>query len=313
MLQRKETNNSIAVPLSIATGSACFPAPSKVKEGMRGVVKARFGFAGEDAYSVTPIVPISSNHSRLSTENSSYLVCALADGVYSWRKQGIDAGKFSRFLCRSIQLKSQEVVSMGVNDIEEVEETQRPTPLDLLSFASKTLKEADIKGSSTCCVCCIDGNLGTLSIGNIGDSGVLLLRRGVVVFKSEEQEHSFGYPYQLPFDSVSSTVEYSLQLFQDDIIVIGSDGVFDNLYEEDIEKIVRDTIIATEGQKLKPSTLSKKLAQQICSEAFQKSLNKTIVTPYSYAASEAFNMIYSGGKEDDITCIVVMVNDITNG
>ena len=36
-------------------------------------------------------------------------------------------------------------------------------------------------------------------------------------------------------------------------------------------------------------------------------MDKEGETPYSVAASDAFNMVYSGGKQDDITVLVIVL------
>lgn len=39
-------------------------------------------------------------------------------------------------------------------------------------------------------------------------------------------------------------------------------------------------------------------------KAFEAAMDKSGVTPYSQAATEAFDMVYNGGKPDDITVVV---------
>ena len=46
------------------------------------------------------------------------------------------------------------------------------------------------------------------------------------------------------------------------------------------------------------------LTQRLTKLAYDNSIDKRKATPYSWAASEAFNMVYSGGKKDDITVLV---------
>lgn len=41
--------------------------------------------------------------------------------------------------------------------------------------------------------------------------------------------------------------------------------------------------------------------------AFENSVDKHRLTPYSRAATEAFDMVYSGGKPDDITVLVAVI------
>ena len=41
--------------------------------------------------------------------------------------------------------------------------------------------------------------------------------------------------------------------------------------------------------------------------AYHASMDKRRTTPYSLAATDYFDMVYSGGKRDDITVVVVHV------
>ena len=58
-------------------------------------------------------------------------------------------------------------------------------------------------GSCTACVVALDRTGQTLHTANLGDSGFLLIRKGKVVHRSEEQQHYFNTPFQL---SVAPTV-----------------------------------------------------------------------------------------------------------
>ena len=42
-------------------------------------------------------------------------------------------------------------------------------------------------------------------------------------------------------------------------------------------------------------------------QAFDNSMDKSKVTPYALAASEALDTVINGGKKDDITCFVGVV------
>lgn len=50
------------------------------------------------------------------------------------------------------------------------------------------------------------------------------------------------------------------------------------------------------------------MAQRLTQLAFDYSLDKHRETPYSLGATEAFDMIYSGGKADDITVLCAMLS-----
>ena len=90
-----------------------------------------------------------------------------------------------------------------------------------------------------------------------------------------------------------------LQLIAGDIIVMGSDGLFDNVSDE---TILSEVLALTKAGKR-----SSIIAQRLCAVAFNNSVDKDALTPYCVAATEAFDMVYSGGKKDDITVLVAHV------
>lgn len=91
-----------------------------------------------------------------------------------------------------------------------------------------------------------------------------------------------------------------------DVIVLGSDGVFDNLYDNDILTIVKK---ALDTNKKQPSEVFKKLqlAQEIANNAHEKAKDKNYFSPFAKGAAESGKK-YSGGKMDDITVLVAVVS-----
>lgn len=120
----------------------------------------------------------------------------------------------------------------------------------------------------------------------------------------EPAEHSFGYPYQLPTDKSDQAQTYTCNLFHGDIVVLGSDGLFDNLSEQELGTLVRRARPRRALRSSKNMT-PLQLAHMLAGKAFKNSMDKNTLTPYSAAASEVFNMVYNGGKMDDITCVVL--------
>jgi len=96
-------------------------------------------------------------------------------------------------------------------------------------------------GSSTACLAILRDD--ELRIANLGDCGVSIIRRNEFIFRTEEQQHSFNYPYQLGTGSTDSPTDaqvFTVKVESGDIIVMGTDGIFDNLFDEDIlEEVVR--------------------------------------------------------------------------
>ncbi|RRT83283.1 hypothetical protein BHM03_00012293 [Ensete ventricosum] len=83
-----------------------------------------------------------------------------------------------------------------------------------------------------------------------------------------------------------------------DVIIAGTDGLFDNLYNNEITAVVVHATRAGLGPQV--------TAQKIAALARQRALDKTRQTPFSTAAQDA-GYRYHGGKLDDITVVVSYV------
>lgn len=203
----------------------------------------------------------------------------VADGVGGWRNtEGANAKLYAEKLMMYASL------------------TSHLTPLQSLQYAYKSVN--DVIGSSTACVIKIVGN--KLIFSNLGDSGFLLINsQNQMVYKTKAQQHSFNYPYQLGTGSDiqphhSTTGE--IQLYKGDIIIVGTDGLFDNLYDMDIVRIVN-----------KYKYESTKIISEILAEkAVEYSKNQDYLSPFSKLAQENGQNII-GGKIDDVTVIVAKV------
>ena len=130
--------------------------------------------------------------------------------------------------------------------------------------------------------------------------------RRVLKFRSPQQEHEFGRPFQLGHlaeaDPPSSAMRTELPLSHGDLIVLGSDGLWDNVSDEGVLSIAAESESGGE-----PAAA---MARRLAAAAFEGSVDRRRGTPYSAAATEAFGMVYSGGKKDDITVLVARVHDV---
>lgn len=88
-----------------------------------------------------------------------------------------------------------------------------------------------------------------------------------------------------------------------DVIIAGTDGLFDNLYNNDIIAIVVHAVRAGFGPQV--------TAQKIAALARQRAQDKNRQTPFSTAAQEA-GFRYYGGKLDDITVVVSYITSDHN-
>lgn len=144
------------------------------------------------------------------------------DGVGGWSSIGVDAGLYSKELARLTSL--------------HIQRDGPSSAVDSLKIA--TLNTRAI-GSSTACVVGLEGD--RLVGVNLGDSGLVIIRRGDVVYKTSEQQHYFNCPFQVGTDSmdtveVGAPIEVALQ--HGDCIIMGTDGLWDNVFAKDVVDIV---------------------------------------------------------------------------
>lgn len=206
----------------------------------------------------------------------------VADGVGGWADLGVNSGYYSR-----------ELMSNSVDAIQE-EPKGSVDPARVLEKAHSSTKAA---GSSTACIIALtDQGLNAI---NLGDSGFMVIRDGCTVFRSPVQQHDFNFTYQLESgsngDLPSSGQVFTIPVAPGDVIVAGTDGLFDNLYNNEITAVVVHGVRAG----LSPQVT----AQKIAALARQRALDKDRQTPFSTAAQDA-GFRYYGGKLDDTTVVV---------
>lgn len=206
----------------------------------------------------------------------------VADGVGGWADLGVDAGQYAR-----------ELMSNSVTAIQE-EPKGLIDPARVLVKAHSSTKA---KGSSTACIIALTER-GIHAI-NLGDSGFIVVRDGCTVFRSPVQQHGFNFTYQLESgndgDLPSSGEVFNVPVLAGDVIIAGTDGLFDNLYNNEVTAVVVHAVRAG----LAPQVT----AQKIAALARQRAQDSDRQTPFSTAAQDA-GYRYYGGKLDDITVVV---------
>ncbi|KAG6729572.1 hypothetical protein I3843_01G031600 [Carya illinoinensis] len=209
----------------------------------------------------------------------------VADGVGGWADVGVDAGLFAR-----------ELMSYSVAAIQE----EPKGSIDPARVLEKAHSSTKAKGSSTACIITLtDEGLHAI---NLGDSGFVVVRDGCIVFQSPVQQHGFNFTYQLESgnggDLPSSGQVFTIPVTAGDVIIAGTDGLFDNLYNNEVTAVVVHAVRAG----LEPQVT----AQKIAALARQRAIDRSRPTPFSTAAQEA-GFRYYGGKLDDITVVVSYV------
>ncbi|KAI9294029.1 protein serine/threonine phosphatase 2C [Neoconidiobolus thromboides FSU 785] len=245
----------------------------------------------------------------------------VADGVGGWRKvKGANSAFFSRnlmhFACQelskleSLDYNSSQSPAEGGVYLSPCEQRlfyHQVDPIKILEnsyrLAIESASSYKIKGSSTACIVILRNN--ELRIANLGDCGVVVLRDGVVIFQTLEQQHSFNFPYQLGTNSKDRPKDaqyYSYSVEKGDVIVMGSDGLFDNLFLSDIEEEV--TKWKPDFDWVYDTNLSHALAARACKVSQQTTTNQS--TPFEERAKKE-GIKFQGGKRDDITVLVAVV------
>ncbi|GJE94022.1 hypothetical protein PsYK624_101900 [Phanerochaete sordida] len=177
-----------------------------------------------------------------------------------------------------------------------------------------------------------------LRVAHLGDCMAMLIRDDAIVWRTEEMWWDFNTPVQL--GPASSTRPRDAQVFAvpveaDDILVLASDGLSDNLWDEDIlDEVVRfrhsfmaappaPAAGAVDTALLRRSTLAGMLSEALCSRARcvseRKGLRRAPAAarpvpvdaedeiPFARRAREQGRW-FDGGKPDDICVLVAVVS-----
>ncbi|XP_068337719.1 probable protein phosphatase 2C 55 [Pyrus communis] len=228
----------------------------------------------------------------------------VADGVGGWANKGIDAGEYARKL-----MNNAFIAVHNPNNINEQKGKRKAADMIGAVDPRKVLQEAYAKtkekGSSTACILSLNKESGVLHAVNVGDSGFLLFRNHKVVYQSPTQQRRFNCPYQLG-NSISSdrpdcAWEEWIQTVPGDILVLGTDGLLDNMFPSEIEKVL---VQGGGGGDFDLDCGA--LASSIANLALYNSFDKYNPSPFSENARKA-GFEHNGGKIDDITVIVAQV------
>ena len=225
---------------------------------------------------------------------------------------------------------------------------ERLDPVRLLKAGFDSVTRQHIIGSTTACiVSCVPwgrpaehggggqdtaGRSGDtpqclVQVANLGDSGMMLLRGGSVVVRTTEQTHAFNFPRQLGTgsqDTPSDADSTSFVAQSGDLLILGTDGLFDNMYDEEITSLVLGRLRESPGSCFPPVSAEQKeipgfagLARELAIAAYSRARDRTRISPFVRRAVEAGCVdaskvaagVHSGGKLDDISTIICRIED----
>jgi len=149
----------------------------------------------------------------------------------------------------------------------------------------------------------LDSQSGLLRTCLLGDSGFLVIRGRKIHYRSKEQQHFFNAPFQLGFnngvpltDLPDHSITKDFTLLNNDIVIAATDGLFDNLGDDEILKIyisfldnnfffLNDELIVTKLHEIALALL--KAARQVGE-------NPSALSPFARAALQ-LGYFYIGG------------------
>ncbi|CAG7918205.1 unnamed protein product [Penicillium olsonii] len=207
--------------------------------------------SGEDAFFVSRIGNRISDHQEGNAEAVAF---AVADGVGGWTESRVDPADFSHGLCGYMAHTAQTW--------HEPAEALRPKSLLQAGYDAVVDDPTIRAGGSTASVGVALPD-GRVELANLGDSGSVLLRRAAVHSYSIPQTHGFNTPFQLSVipprmraqanvfggafleDFPKDASVTNVQMQHGDVLMLATDGVFDNLNNQDILKLITSRMVMT--------------------------------------------------------------------
>jgi protein phosphatase PTC7 len=275
---------------------------------------------------------------------------------------GVDPADFSHALCGYMAAEAYQHTggssSSATNGQKPMPTTTALTARQLMQKGyDATCHDPSITaGGSTAIVGLLDSSRGILEVANLGDSGFIHLRPNRVHARSEPQTHAFNTPFQLSVIPPSMMLRAArfggarlCDLPRDadvtrhnvrhgDVLVFASDGLWDNLFDQDVLRIVSGAMTrvgawektddgvraaddlapltqqldgsAGDKGRLAAVTLQSLLATEIVAAAKSASVNQRLNGPFAKEVKKYYpHENWSGGKVDDICVIVVVVSE----
>ncbi|KAJ0085631.1 hypothetical protein Patl1_09110 [Pistacia atlantica] len=199
----------------------------------------------------------------VSFDNSSHEE-QLASSAASSEQKNL-AGKHMKLLSGSCYLPHPDKEETGGEDAHFISDEQAVGVADGVEEPNGSIDPARVlekahsstkaKGSSTACILALTDQ-GLRAI-NLGDSGFMVVRDGCTVFRSPVQQHDFNFTYQLECgsngDLPSSGQVFTIPVAPGDVIIAGTDGLFDNLYNNEITAVVVHAVRAGLGPQVTSS------------------------------------------------------------
>mmetsp|Transcript_83868 Transcript_83868/g.132501 ORF Transcript_83868/g.132501 Transcript_83868/m.132501 type:complete len:448 (-) Transcript_83868:139-1482(-) len=257
----------------------------------------------------------------------SPMLLGIADGVSQIEEFGIDASILPNDLLDAIEEQAIAQLLPG----QETEEYLGP-----ISMMRDAYEATDSLGSTTILTATMDNSTRIhgklhpmIAVCSIGDCEILVLRRNgegrlCVAFHTEMQRIDGNAQSPLQLARVDETVDpdfdpsvaieviergsavHCVSAFEGDIVILGSDGVFDNLFIDEIVSIC-DASMPPKSSTSKFKPVSRRVLGDVARQIVYASHSKTQMINGAYMDTP----IGRGGKIDDTSCVVSEVVEWT--
>lgn len=236
-------------------------------------------------------------------------VMAIADGVSGWETKGqqCSSGIWARSMVETVsRLMTEYKIShvphyLNDRDIEQILD-------DSYLHTSHLMDLQGLKGSSTLVLGMLSGDV--LKMISIGDLKIYVVRNGEIIKTNEEQMVSDLCPQQIGTQTLNvmpSEMAWvdQIVLQPDDIIVMCSDGISDNLYDWEILQLL-DELLNFKKDNVRT------VANKVLAKSKQIAFDDNAYTPYNEKVNKLpksrFGKNYSlGGKLDDMSLCIAKV------
>ena len=259
---------------------------------------------------------------------ASTQLLGLADGVSGWsHRKGGHAALWSRLILHRTlshfvtnynahhsSVNGEDPISLpplSAQSTPKTSELQSTGSIDVTKALDDAFVDTKVilnrqeeTGSSTLILASLNEAENSLEVLNIGDSSIWVFRDGEVVFTVNHAAKSENCPRQLGTNSkeVPSTIvsPFSIPIQPNDLILMCSDGVSDNLWINEIRDLLKEKYDKANGVGSLQAA-----ADAIVMNATDRSFDNFAVCPYQLNASQYSSC---GGKTDDISVLLAEVN-----
>lgn len=264
---------------------------------------------------------ITNGDDAIIIDGQNFLACN--DGVGAWaQKERGHAALWSRLIAHfwaaeaEKQYSLAEKVGKGENAVFGIDTLDPVAYLDVAFERTKEVtnagQENQIMGTTTVSSALLHHNSSDQPVilaTSLGDCAVMVVRpsTGSLIYKSKEDWHWFDCPRQLgtnsPDTPKSNSFMDKVDVEEGDIVLCVSDGVTDNLWEEEIAEWITHSVKQWQNKEQEAEDGIVYVARTLMNAAKEIALDPYAGSPYMSRAVDE-GLAAEGGKLDDISVVI---------